>query len=303
VQRWYLPVTSRTALYRPGPAPVPFDSRGKRVVILSDAAPGSNLERMVTRASACFGAAASVFTIEDSGMKGGCLGCCRCAFDNTCVYTDGFPAFWKEKVLSADIFILAGTVKDRYLSSAMKQILDRSFFMGHIPAMAGKQYGILVEGPLAQLPMLRELLVSYVAIEGGNCAGIVTDEDGDSAATDARIDALADHCLRRSASGYMVPEMFPAVAGRKLFRDDIYGGMQVIFRADDSYYRQHGFYDFPTQQYGQRIRTALMSFLMDLPMVRKEASHNMKKHMIAPLKKAINESPVLKRMREKQPGG
>jgi hypothetical protein len=54
---------------------------------------------------------------------------------------------------------------------------------------------------------------------------------------------------------------------------------------------------------GQRIRTALMSFLMDLPMVRKEASHNMKKHMIAPLEKAINESPVLKRMREKQPGG
>jgi len=299
VQRSYLPVVSDAALYHPGPAPVPFDPNGRRVVILADAAPGSNLERMVTRLSACFGKAATVLTVEDTGMKGGCLGCCRCAFENTCVYDDGFSSFWKGHVLSADIIIFAGMVKDRYLSSAFKQVFDRSFFMGHVPGMAGKQCAYLLEGPLAQLATLHEVLAAYVAVQGANLAGIVTDEGGDSGSLDARIDALADRCLRLSVTGYIAPAMFPAVAGKKLFRDEIFSDMRVVFRADDRYYRQHGVYDFPTRQYGQRIRTAVIAFFLDLPPIRRDAAKTLKEHMIAPLEKAIRESPVLANMKGK----
>ena len=116
-------------------------ARGKQVLILTDAAPGSNLEKMTTRLASCFGKSASLVPIDDAKMNGGCLGCCRCAFDNTCVYTDGFSEFWKETVLPADIIIFAGTVKDRYLSAAFKQVFDRSFFLGHVPSFDRKAGG------------------------------------------------------------------------------------------------------------------------------------------------------------------
>jgi multimeric flavodoxin WrbA len=298
VQRWYPPVSARTVLYRPGPVPVPFDTGGKRVAVLSDAAPGSNLEKMVTRLAACFGKAAEVSGIDDARMTGGCLGCCRCAFDNTCVYTDGFSSFWKEKILAADILILAGTVKDRYLSAEFKQLFDRTFFMGHVSGMAGKQVGILVEGPLFQLSTLREILTAYPVMQGANLAGIVTDEEGDSAAIDARIDALAERCIRLSGAGYVAPETFLSVGGRKIFRDEIWGGMRAVFKADHRYYKAHGVYDFPQYDTAKRVRTALLSFFLDLPPVKKEAVQNMKKHMIQPFEKVFSDSPVLKKRRE-----
>ncbi|MHB8164996.1 MAG: hypothetical protein ACYDDV_11790, partial [Methanoregula sp.] len=295
IQQMYLPVNFPTFHYSPGPAPVPFDSAGKKVVILTDAVSGSNLERMVTRAAACFGKTSAVLSVQDAGMKGGCLGCIHCAFDNTCVYTDGFCKFWNEQVLAADILILAGTVRDRYLSADLKQMLDRSFFLGHVPCMTGKQFGYLIEGPLSQLATLREVLTAFPSLQGANLAGIVTDEGGDSAAIDLRIDALAERCIRLSVSGYISPAMFPQIAGHKLFRDEIWGGMCAVFKADHRRYKQIGYYDFPQNNYLMRLRTTLFSLFLSLPSIRNEAIRNMKKHMIQPFGQVFTESPVLKR--------
>ena len=295
IQQRYPPVQFPTVHYTPGQAPVPFDSAGKKIVILSDAAGGSSLERMVTRAAACFGKDAAVYSVQDAGMKGGCLGCVRCAFDNTCVYTDRFCAFWSGQVLAADIVIFAGTVRDRYLSADIKQVLDRSFFLGHVPCMTGKQFGYLIEGPFTQLATLSEVLTAYPAMQGANLAGFVTDEGGDSATIDARIDALAERCLRLSRSGYVAPATFPVVAGHKLFRDEIWGGMRAVFKADHRHYKQDGLYDFPQNNYPNRIRTFLFSLFLSLPPVRNEAILNMKKHMIQPFGRVFNESPVLAR--------
>lgn len=296
MQRFYPPINYVTYHYRPGEIPLPFDANGKKIVILTDARPGSNLEKMVTRAASCFGTSASVIPIEEAGMKGGCLGCCRCAFENHCVYTDGFSHFWKETVLAADILIFAGMVKDRYLSAAFKQVFDRSFFLGHVPSLAGKPIAFIVEGPFSQCETLREILTSYAAVQGTPIAGTVTDEEEDSAMTDARIDALADRCLRLSRSGYVPPGGFPLVGGQKVFRDEIWGEMRAIFQADHSYYKKHGLYDFPQNDYSQRIRTTFLSLLLHLPQVRKSAEHEMKKHMIEPFAKVFTNSPVLKRM-------
>jgi multimeric flavodoxin WrbA len=295
IQQMYLPVHCPTSHYSPAQPPVPFENAGKKVVILTDAVSGSNLERMVTRAAACFGKTSVVLFVQDAGMKGGCLGCVRCAFDNTCVYKDGFCKFWKEQVLAADILILAGTVRDRYLSAEIKQVLDRSFFLGHVPCMAGKQFGYLIEGPFSQLATLHEVLTAFPAMQGANLAGIVTDEGGDSTAIDARIDALAERCIRLSVSGYIPPAMFPQIAGHKLFRDEIWGGMRAVFKADHRHYRQNGLYDFPQNNYLKRIRTSLFSLFLSLPPVRNEAIRNMKKHMIQPFERVFTGSPVLKR--------
>jgi len=298
IQRSYPPLTPATIPYRPGPIPLPFDAKGKNVVILTDATPGSNLEKMVTRAASCFGTAASIVPLDEAGMKGGCLGCCRCAFENRCVYTDGFSEFWKETVLAADILILAGTVKDRYLSAEFKQVFDRSFFLGHVPVMAGKTMAFLFQGPYSQCSTLRGNMAAYVAGQGAVLAGIVTDEEETSALTDTRIDDLAGRSLRLSQSGYIPPAGFPVVAGHKVFRDEIWGEMRAVFRADHAYYKKHGFYDFPQNNLRQRISTAFLSLLLSFPSVREGAKKEMKQHMIQPFEKVFTDSPVLKRQKK-----
>jgi multimeric flavodoxin WrbA len=299
LQREFPPVTEEIPEYRPGPVPLPFDAGGKNVVILSDAAPGSNLEKMVGRAASCFGTAASIVPLGEAGMKGGCLGCCRCAFDNTCAYTDGYREFFDGTILPADIVIFAGPVRDRFLSARFKQFFDRSFFLGHVPYLAGKQVAFLVGGPLAGCSTLREFMTAYAANLGAGIAGVVSDESPTSGLTDARIDALCRRCIRLSQTGYIAPPGFPAAGGRKVLRDEIWGGMRAVFKADDAYFRAHGMYDFPQSDSGNRIRTSLFSLFLALPPVRKEAEQRMKEHMIEPFARVFSDSPVLRERMKK----
>ncbi|WP_054848128.1 hypothetical protein [Methanoculleus chikugoensis] len=61
-------------------------------------------------------------------------------------------------------------------------------------------------------------------MEGANLAGIVTGEPGGSE-IDAALHALAERSVRLSErGGYVAPVTFPAVAGHKVFRDEIWGG-------------------------------------------------------------------------------
>ncbi|MDK2916955.1 MAG: hypothetical protein PWR25_1512 [Euryarchaeota archaeon] len=291
IQRAYPPLAAPSAPSSPAAPPAAVDTRGKRVIILHDADPGSGLAAMVDGLAACYGGFARVADIRDAGMKGGCLGCCRCALDNTCVYDDGYRAFWEEYVVPADILVMAGAVRDRFLSAAWKQFFDRSFSNGHVPAFAGKQVAYLVDGPLGHLTTLREVLTGLAVAEGANLAGIVSSEPGGD--TGAALHALAERSVRLSVWGYVAPPTFPAVAGHKIFRDEIWGGMRAIFKADDRYYRQHGLYDFPTRDYRKRIITRATSFAMAIPAVRRDVVKNMPAYMIRPLERAIASSRVL----------
>ena len=298
VQREFPPLPASPAPYARTTPPAVVETRGKRVVILHDAEPGSGLAAMVGGLAACYGDSVRVAHIRDAAMKGACLGCCRCAFENTCVYDDGFLAFWEEYVAPADILVMAGTVRDRFLSAAWKQFFDRSFASGHIPAFKRKQVAYLVDGPLGHLATLREVLTGLAVMEGANLAGIVTGEPGGE--IDAALHALAERSVRLSERGYVAPATFPAVAGHKVFRDEIWGGMRAIFKADDRYYRQHGLYDFPTRDYQQRIITRATSLAMAIPSVRRDVVKKMPSHMIRPLEKAIESSRVLAERRSEQ---
>jgi multimeric flavodoxin WrbA len=294
IQRRSAPVPPGDMTYRPGPIPLPFDTGGKSVLILTDAAAGSNLEKMVQRAAACCGRAASIVSIDEAAMKGGCLGCCRCAFDNTCVYDDGYAKFLKQVVQPADIIIFAATVKDRFFSARFKQFFDRSFFLGHVPKMTGRQIAVIAQGPYSRSSPLPEYMAAYADMEGAGLAGIVSDEIPE--AVDERIDSLVETCIRLAKTGYVAPRQFPGIAGHKVLRDEIWGGLRAVFRADDRYYRAHGGYDFPQYQYGRRIRTMFLSAALSVPSIRKKAELTMKKQMIQPLIQALSVSPVICRM-------
>lgn len=293
IQREFPLLPAISSHYIPkGPAAA-ADTHGKQVVILHDAEPGSDLAAMVGELAACYAGPVQVAHIRDAAMKGACMGCCRCAFDNTCIYDDGFQAFWEKYVVPADILVMAGTIRDRFFSAAWKQFLDRSFFGGHVPAFKGKQIAYLVEGPLGHLANLREVLTGLVMTEEANLAGIVTNEPGDSDEIDAALSALAERTVRLSDRGYIAPVTFPAVGGHKILRDELWGGMRATFKADDRYYRQHGLYDFPTRDYLRRIGVRTTSLIMSIPSIRREVVKNMPAYMIQPLQKSIETSTVL----------
>ena len=176
VQRENAPLVWPAITYIPGPHQKIQETGSKKVVILTDSDGSSpNLFVMTDRLYKTFSGSVEMINLHDINMKGGCLGCCQCGYDNTCVYTDGYIDFFRNKLLPADIIIMAGSVHDRYLSSTWKQFFDRSFFRGHIPNFKGKQIGFVIAGPLHQVPVLKEALTAW-ADNGGCNAQFVTDE-------------------------------------------------------------------------------------------------------------------------------
>ena len=226
-------------------------------------------------------------------IKGGCQGCIQCGYDNTCIWEgkDAYVEFYRTQVMKADMLFFAGTMKDRYLSSRWKTFFDRSFFMGHVPSLGGKQIGWIISGPLSQNANLRQLLEGYLAIQPANCVEVVTDEIQDSAAIDARLHNLAGNLVRFAEKQYVMPSTFLGVGGLKIFRDGLFGNMKMIFQADHQYYQQHGLYDFPQKEYKTRLLAAVMSLLMKSKGFRKRFyTKEIKSGMIQPLQKAVKEA-------------
>ncbi|MDG6249623.1 NAD(P)H-dependent oxidoreductase [Methanocalculus sp.] len=281
IQPIYPQIRQSLPSYTPVLPLAPLEQGNLRILILTDHnAPDSNCAKMVNRLKETFGGKATIAEIPDIGMKGGCLGCCRCGYDNTCVYTDGFSEWYRNTLLSSDIIIFAGEIHDRFLSSGFKQVFDRSFFMGHIPAFKGRTIGYMVSGPLCENPVLMEFFRAFTDSEGVLCGHIISDESDDPAEIDRRIDSFASSLISSAGSGYSPPPTFYAVGGHKIFRDMIWGGMRAIFRADHRYFKRNKLYDFPQYQYTQRLRSSLLRLLLVFPPARRSVFLRMKEHMV-----------------------
>ena len=288
----FRPVVYDTLAYDPGPPATKVDTFGKNIVIVSDADnPGGNLAKMVAHLQACFQGQATVVNLHQISIKGGCLGCCQCGLDNVCVYKDADDVCEVyQKLMAADVVILAGPVQDRYWSSRWKLFFDRGFFMNHVPIFAGKQVGCLVAGPLGQLATLRQVLEGYVEMQQANLAGIVTDECGSSQELDRLLDGFAGRLIDYAAAGYIRPPTFVSVAGRKLFRDEVWAGLRFLFRRDHRYYKSHGLYDFPNRSLKTRIVDAGFTVLLLIPPFRREFRKRIREEMVKPLQKVVEGS-------------
>jgi len=289
VQRGTAPLVPPSLAYVPGKGLASVQSMDKKIVILTDDdSSSSNLTAMVARLTAAFPGKADVINLHDIDIKGPCLGCCRCAYDNTCVYTDGYVDFYRNRLATADLLVFAGAVHDRYLSSTWKLFFDRSFFKGHTPGLGGKQIGFAIAGPLNQIPCLKEALVMWA--DSGRCnACFVTDEVATSGELDALLDAMAGRLVQGAEAGYTPPHLFYAVGGHKIFRDNIYGGMRFIFQADYRYYREHRMFDFPQADLKTRLTNAVMMLLTKSKTVREKVYGDTKHHMIAPFKAVLTD--------------
>jgi multimeric flavodoxin WrbA len=136
--------------YIPGEVQSKISIESQNMVVLTDSKDErTNLGQMLRQFIRAFSGEVKVIDLNEVDIKGGCTGCIQCGYDNRCQYgdKDGYIEFFNSTVKSANILVLAGSIKDRYLSSRWKLFFDRSFFNNHVPVMRGKQLGFIISGP------------------------------------------------------------------------------------------------------------------------------------------------------------
>ncbi len=77
----------------------------------------------------------------------------------------------------------------------------------------------------------------------------------------------------------------------KIFRDDIWGQLRLVFRADHRAYGRLGIYDFPQKRLGRRILIGLGCLLTGLPGIRKRFPAMIKKGMLWPYRRVLQQQP------------
>jgi multimeric flavodoxin WrbA len=283
-QRSYGPVSTTAFSYTAGEVGRKVSTGGRKVLVLADAGEGGDVQSMVRRFCDCFTQPVEVVNIHDIRIRGGCLGCIHCSFDNKCVYgdTDDVCEVYR-KMMAADVVVQAGTIQDRFLSARWKTLLDRGFFNNHVPILAGKQIGYLISGPLSQLPNLRQTLEAFAEIGQTNLVGIVTDECQDSQELDRLLEDFAQRTVNCVQAGYIRPVTCLGKGGKKILRDEIWAGMRFVFPQDHQYYKRHGLYDFPRRSLKTKITEAFFGLMLKFPSFRKQFQAKMKEGMIRSL--------------------
>jgi hypothetical protein len=102
------------------------------------------------------------------------------------------------------------------------------------------------------------------------------------------LDGLAHRLVACAETGYIGPPTFLGVAGRKLFRDEIWASLRFVFHADHRYYKRHGLYDFPKRSLKTRLTNAVVQLLVRIPRFRKEFLKRIKSEMVKPLEKLLD---------------
>jgi multimeric flavodoxin WrbA len=287
VSKSFQPLIFSDFTYSPSISEKKVNNMNKKIVILTDVYDiNTNLGKMIKRFSQSFSDEIEVIDLSDISIRGGCLGCMQCGYDNRCVQNDGFRELYNERIRTADIIVFAGTVAGRYLSSRWKLFYDRAFFWTHTPSLVGKQLGYIISGPLSQVPNLIQILeASSTARQDANHVDIITDEVADSEELDELLQYFAEHLVKYSQEGYIRTPNFLTIGGQKVFRDDIWGRLRMIWQADHRYYVKHGKYDFPQKDLKMWIFNPVMLLLTKIPAFRKAFYKNVTKFSSSRLKK------------------
>jgi multimeric flavodoxin WrbA len=284
-------VNPRDFIYRHETNSTCVDPGNKKVVILHDALDDDlNIKEMVDRAYETFSGKAEVFNIREVNIKGNCQGCMQCGGSYHCSYEgkDDYIEFYKQKVMQADILIYAATIKDRYLSSRWKTFFDRSFFNTHTPVLVDKQALFLISGPLDQNANLQQILESYFEFQWCNLNGIISDAYGTSEEIDRYIEQGVAACVKNSVEKVSRPMTFLGHGGIKIFRDEIWGGLRMVFPADHKAFRKLGYYKtFPQRSITNFIIRTLAVPILSIPAIRNGFNSQMKEQMVLPLKNVV----------------
>ncbi len=265
----------------------PGMEEGGRVAVVADFDPEemSPIRDMVARFLRVAPFETALVNLREFPFAGGCLGCFRCAANGTCVYKDGFDAYLREHIQTADAIVYAFAIKDHSMGYRMKLYDDRQFCNGHRTVTMGKPVGYLVSGPLSQEENLRTVIEARAEVGGNFLAGVATDETD----PDAEIEALSDTLRYAVDHAYQPPKTFWGVGGMKIFRDLIYQ-MRGLMKEDHRFYKKHGFYDFPQKRKGRILGMYLVGGMMRSKKLQKKLSGKMTEGMLLPYKKVLEKA-------------
>jgi len=296
--RRYAPLSRETVPYAPTPPDRSIDAEGKRIVVVADEIrPGTNLARMIDSFASRFAKDIEIVDLSTVDIRGGCLGCLRCGYDNTCFWEgkDGFIEMYNGTLKRADVIVFAGETRDRYLSSRWKNFFDRAFFNTHQPSLEGKQWAFLISGHLRGNETLRTIIQAWTEFQQSGLAGIVTDEDGDSALLDGQIQSLAEHAVWAAGRGYITTETFLRVGGMKIFRDEVFGQLRAVFQADYRFYLARGYFDFPQRKLGMRLFNRFIFLLFKIRPIRDRFyTAELIPGMVSGQKRVVGEAKVIR---------
>ena len=292
VAKSYPPVHWRDFEYRPGSARSLVDPGEKKVLVLTDSdGRHPNLDKMIERFRTSFTEEIELLNINDVRTDGPCLGCVKCWYDHQCVYKDDFAEVMKKKVLTADILVFSGAIKDRFLSSQWKIWLDRSFCNGHTAWLPGKQIAFLVAGPLSQIPNITEIFQVFFELLDANMVGFVSDEYGDSEEIDKVLEDMAGRLVRFADNRYVQPATDLGEASKLTFREVFWGRFRFPFIADyHAYFKNLGDREFPHKDYRTRMRNRILMLLSYCsPAFRRKMTKNMKQNLLLPLRGVLED--------------
>jgi hypothetical protein len=273
VTRYSLPLKYSNFQYKPEEITNKISTAGKKILLLTDSSnPESNLAKMTERFKTNFNEEIEEFNIHDIDIKGGCLGCIHCGYDNTCIYDgkDEFNEFFEVKLKTADIIVYAAEIKDRFLSARWKMFIDRSFYNNHTPMLTGKQLVYLLSGPFSQIPDIRQIFEAWAQIQRANLVDFISDEYNDSTELDKIMSATAQKTIRYANQNLRREDNFLGVAGMNIFRDDIYGPLRFPFVADYKAYKKLGIFDSLHTKFNIKMQNFIMYLLIKFPKMRNE---------------------------------
>ncbi len=289
--RSYLSLKYSNFTYEPAEIKNKISSNGKKILLLTDSTNNkSNLAKMTAQFKANFIDEIKEVNIHDLDIKGGCLGCLQCGYDNTCTYEgkDEYNKFFDEEVKTADIIVYAVDIKDRFLTARWKMFIDRSFYNNHAPQFTGKQLVYLVSGPLKQIPNIRQIFKAWAQVQRGNLIDFISDETENSEKLDDIIALTAEKTIRYSQQNIKRENTFLGVGGMKIFRDDIYGPLRFPFVADFKNYKKLGIFNSMKVKFNIKMQNKILYSLIKFPKIRNEIYRKqMISQMVKPLKKLL----------------
>lgn len=218
----------------------------------------------------------NVVDINRIEIKSGCLGCCKCGWDNTCVLKDSdeHNAFFVNNLDKADLIVCAAEIKGEFFSSTWKKFFDRNFFVNHAPRLIGKQFLWLISGEIQSRSYITDMIEGWAQMNQSNFVGYVNDREGDSEYVSRKIDRLAISAVTYAEKNIIKPLNFIGVGGQKIFRDDIFGSLKFPFRNDHKVFKKIGYYDFPHKKIGNRIISKIMLTLGNIKGFRQQVFGN-----------------------------
>ena len=92
--------------------------------------------------------------------------------------------------------------------------------------------------------------------------------------------------MNQAVEGSSRPLTFLGISGIKIFRDDIWGRLRMVFPADHNAYKQLGFYKtFPQRDLRQRLMNLVILPLLSIPKIRKGSTSKCSSRWFCPCSK------------------